>query len=77
MFPYARSPTSSATTIAAWELEVAPAAGDVAWPAWMPDAWHANASARGFEALATLAGGAGARAAMPRSPELNVQVARC
>jgi len=67
----------AAATIASWELEVTPADGAVAWPGWMPPAWQANASARGFEALATLCGGAGSSAFLPLSPELNVQVARC
>ena len=71
------APKPAAATLASWEFAVAPAEGDVAWPGWMPAAWQANASARGFEALATLAGGAGASAAMPLSPELNVEVARC
>ena len=35
------------------------------------------ALSRGFGALATLCGGAGASAALPLSPELNVRVARC
>ena len=69
------SPRPAATALASWEIAITPAAGEVAWPAWMPGAWHANASARGFEALATLAGGTSA--AMPLSPELNVQVTRC
>lgn len=71
------APRPAATTLGSWELAVAPAAGDVAWPGWMPGAWHANASARGFEAIATLCGAAHPRAALPLSPELNVQVARC
>jgi len=71
------APKPADATLASWALTVTPAEGDVAWPGWMPDAWRANASARGFEALATLAGGAGASAALPLSAELNVQVARC
>jgi len=71
------APRPAATTLASWELAVAPTEGDVAWPGWMPQAWQANASARGFEALATLSGAARASAAMPLSPELDVQVARC
>ncbi len=71
------APKPAADTLASWELAVTPAEGDIAWPGRMPDAWRANASARGFEALATLAGGAGASAVLPLSAELNVQVARC
>jgi Beta-ketoacyl synthase, N-terminal domain len=71
------TPDPGAATLASWELAVEPAEGDAAWPAWMPDAWRANASARGFEALATICGQPGASAALPLSPELNVRVARC
>jgi hypothetical protein len=71
------APRPAAGTIASWEVGLMPAEGDVTWPGWMPLAWHANASARGFEALATLSGDAGATAALPLSPELNVRVARC
>lgn len=71
------APQPDEATIASWDLAVTPTGGDVAWPGWMPGAWHANASARGFGALATLCGGAGSRTALPLSPELDVQVARC
>lgn len=71
------APKPGAATLASWELAVEPTEGDVAWPGWMPGAWHANASARGFEALAMICGGAGPRVALPLSPELAVRVARC
>jgi hypothetical protein len=71
------APQPDAATLASWEIAIAPSEGEVAWPAWMPQAWQANASARGFEALATICGGAGASAALPLSPELNVRIARC
>jgi Beta-ketoacyl synthase, N-terminal domain len=71
------APSPDADTLASWQLAITPAEGDVSWPAWMPDAWQANASARGFGALATLCGPANATAFLPLSPELNVQVARC
>jgi hypothetical protein len=71
------APNPAATTLASWELAVEPAEGDTAWPGWMPDVWKANASARGFEALATVCGRTGASAALPLSPELNVRVTRC
>lgn len=63
--------------IATWDLAVVPAEGEVEWPHWMPAAWQANASARGFEALATLSHAAGTSAAIPLSPELHVRVSRC
>jgi Beta-ketoacyl synthase, N-terminal domain len=71
------SPQPSAAALASWEVDVASREGDVAWPGWMPDAWRANATARGFDALATLCGRADASAAVPLSPELAVRVARC
>jgi hypothetical protein len=71
------TPDHAAARLASWELAVEPAEGDVAWPGWMPDAWKANASARGLAALATLHGRGDASAALPLSPELNVRVSRC
>ena len=70
------APRAAAATLASWELALLPAEGLVPWPAWMPDTWQTNSSARGFGALATLCG-AGRDAVLPLSPELNVQVARC
>jgi len=70
------APAAADATLASWEIAIAPAEGGAEWPAWMPHAWHANASARGFDALATLAG-AVTRAALPLSPGLAVQVDRC
>ena len=71
------APMPDDATIASWDLAVTPAEGNFAWPGWMPDAWHANASARGFGALATLCGEEGSRTVLPLSPELAVQVTRC
>ena len=71
------APGPSAAAIATWDLEVAATEGEVAWPHWMPPAWQANASARAFDALATLCGDGGVSAVLPLSPELNVRVARC
>ncbi len=71
------SPRAGASTLATWEIDVAPSQGAGEWPDWMPREWHANASARGFDALAMLDADPGARAALPLSPELAVQVARC
>ena len=77
------APAPTDSSLAAWEIDVVPSHGAVAWPTWMPAAWHANASARGFAALATLlalgtlADPAGRSVALPLSPELNLQVTRC
>ena len=70
------APTTGEATLACWEIAIAPTEGSAEWPEWMPQAWHVNASARGFGALATLAGGV-ARASLPLSPGLAVQVQRC
>lgn len=66
-----------AATLGAWELAVAPGLAADAWPAWMPAAWHANASARGFECLAMLADRSRAEATLPLSPDLALRVTRC
>jgi hypothetical protein len=71
------APAPGDSTIASWELAITKADGEVEWPGWMPDRWRANASARGFAALATLSCDARQRATLPLSPELNVRVARC
>jgi hypothetical protein len=71
------SPSAGDATLASWELAIAESEGEVAWPHWMPEAWQANASARGFAALATLSCNARERASLPLSPELDVRVARC
>jgi hypothetical protein len=70
------APRRTAATLASWQLAVIPCEGDCEWPAWMPPAWHANASARGFAALATVAGG-GARVDLGLAPRLAVRVERC
>lgn len=65
------------TSMAPWEIALAPGDGEAPWPEWMPATWHANASARGFTLLAMLADPACRHAALPLSPELNLQVSRC
>jgi hypothetical protein len=71
------APRPTAATVGLWTLAVGPREADAAWPAWMPASWHANASARGFAALATLAGEPGASAELGLSPRLGVRVERC
>lgn len=71
------TPAPAAAAMAAWEIVLAAGAGHAAWPDWMPPSWHANPSARGFAALATLADPACRVAALPFSPELDVQLSRC
>ncbi len=71
------APRPAATAFAAWDIEVQAADEPIDWPAWMPAAWQANASARGFGALATLCGDNLPAALLPLSPELALQVRRC
>ena len=71
------TPAPSPTSMAPWEIALDPGDGDAAWPAWMPATWHANASARGFAALTTLADPASRVATLPLSPELDLRVSRC
>jgi hypothetical protein len=71
------APERAAGALATWELAIEPTEGDTVWPGWMPDPWKANASARGFEALATLCGRPEASATLPLSPELDLRVSRC
>jgi 3-oxoacyl-(acyl-carrier-protein) synthase len=71
------APTPAPASSAAWEIALAPGDGSAAWPDWMPATWHANASARGFTVLATLADPPGRVAMLPLSPVLNLQVTRC
>jgi hypothetical protein len=69
--------TPSPASMAPWEIALDPGGGDAAWPDWMPATWHANASARGFAALTTLADPASRITTLPLSPELNLRVSRC
>jgi hypothetical protein len=72
------TPTATPRSIAEWEITLNPGDGEAPWPDWMPIAWHANACARGFAALATLAVNmAGGMATLPLAPDLNLQVSRC
>lgn len=71
------APSPADHSLAAWDIDIVPSNGPLVWPSWMPAAWHANASARGFAALGTLLEGAGGSIALPLSPELNLQITRC
>jgi Beta-ketoacyl synthase, N-terminal domain len=68
---------AAAGSMAAWEIGLQPGDEETAWPNWVPATWHANASARGFAALATLVDPAHTVTALPLSPELNLRVGRC
>jgi hypothetical protein len=75
------TPTATARSLGAWEIEVVPWEQALTWPEWMPATWHANASARGFATLATLSdparGVARSVVTLPLSPELGLRVSRC
>jgi hypothetical protein len=71
------TPAPSPTSMAPWEIALAPRDADTPWPDWMPATWHANASARGFAALTTLVEPATRLATLPLSPDLNLRVSRC
>ena len=71
------TPNTGPASLATWELAVAPTRGAATWNEWIPSAWHANASARGFAALESLANPGCHVATMPLSPELDLAVTRC
>ena len=71
------TPAPRPASMAPWEIALVPGDGEAPWPGWMPATWHANASARGFTVLATLADPACRVALLPLSPELNLRVSRC
>ncbi len=71
------TPTPAPASGASWEIALSPGDGEAAWPDWMPATWHANASARGFTVLTTLAEPACPVVSLPLSPELNLRVSRC
>lgn len=71
------TPRAEDAALGTWEVAVLPGLAPDPWPAWMPPSWHANAAARGFAALATLVGIAGAAGTVPLSDDLALRVTRC
>ena len=71
------TPHAGPASLATWELVIAPTRGAATWYAWIPSAWHANASARGFAVLECLANPACTAVSLPLSPELDLAVTRC
>lgn len=71
------TPDAGGAALGAWEAAVEPVGDVPAWPAWMPPAWEANAAARGFALLATLAGPGVPTALAPLSPDLALRITRC
>ena len=71
------TPNTGPASLATWELAIAPKRGVTIWQDWVPSTWHANASARGFAALESLANPGCHVATTPLSPELDLAVTRC
>ena len=71
------SPDASPASLATWDLAIVPQRGAATWQDWAPTAWHANASARGFAALESLANPACTTFSLPLSPEIDLAVTRC
>ena len=71
------TPNTGPASLVTWELTIAPTRGVTIWQDWVPSTWHANASARGFAALGSLANPGCHVATMPLSPELDLTVTRC
>ena len=71
------TPGDGPASLASWDVAIVPRRGVGAWPDWVPPVWHANASARGFAALESIAHSACSVALLPLSPELDLAVTRC
>ena len=68
---------NGSASLAAWDVAIAPRRGAALWQDWVPPTWHANASARGFTVLESLADQGRRFVSMPLSPELDLEVTRC
>jgi hypothetical protein len=71
------APRAGAATLGEWKLDLIPGSAVPDWPLWMPASWHANATARGFSPLATLADAHCTQALLPCAPDLGLRVTRC
>ena len=71
------TPGNSPAALATWDLAIVPKRGAARWQDWVPPAWHANASARGFAALESLVISVCDPVYLPLSPELDLEVTRC
>ena len=76
-FALVLTPDAGTASLATWELAIAPKRGAETWHEWIPEAWHANASARGFAALESLVNPACTASSLPLSPEIDLVVTRC
>ena len=71
------TPFDDTKSLAMWDVSIVPSRGAVAWQDWVPPAWHANASARGFVALESIIDPECRVAFLPLSPELTLALTRC
>jgi hypothetical protein len=71
------TPGNGPASLATWDVAIVPRQGAAEWQAWVPSVWRANATARGFAALESIADPGRRVASMPLSPELNLEVTRC
>lgn len=68
------TPAAGERTIASGVLAIGEGVRADPWPAWIPAAWHVNASARGLMALSSWAAPGAAPVRMPYSPTLGLEV---
>ena len=71
------TPFEYTKSLATWDVSIVPGRGVVVWQNWVPPAWHANASARGFAALELLVNPDSHVASMPLSHEIDLKLIRC
>ena len=71
------APSAGPASLATWDMAIVSNRDAATWQEWVPPTWYANASARGFAALESLADPQCRAATMPLSPELDLQVLRC
>ena len=68
------TPARGPASLASWNVAIVPRRNDDGWQDWVPPVWRANASARGFAALESIANSACSVALSPLSPELDLEV---
>jgi beta-ketoacyl synthase-like protein len=68
------TPHAGVRTLATCELSISAGEAIDAWPAWIPAAWRANASARGFAALSAWATPNAAAVRIPCAPGYGMEV---
>ena len=71
------TPVEGPATLATWNVTIAARKRAAVWQDWIPPVWHANASARGFAALESIANPGCLVTPLPLSPELDLALTRC